>query len=197
LLKVVGLLGSPRRGGNSEILLDQALAGAIKEGSTVEKIIAANMDIYPCRGCESCFHTAVCAIQDDMQSIHHKLKEADHLILSSPIYFMSLPAQIKVLIDRCQALWAEKYILNKRRLWAKDGSQRRGLWIAVAGRKNPYFEPARAIVKAFFTTLDIEYGEELLFPGIDAYQQILNHPTALKDAFQAGGRLIAIKKAMK
>lgn len=191
MLKVLGLLGSPRQGGNSEILLDQALAGAEKERAAVEKIVIADLKILPCRGCNSCFEEGICAIQDDMSFIREKLKEVDRLILSSPIYFMSLPGHTKVLIDRCQAIWAEKYILKRRRPWARDGSRRKGLWIAVGGRNDPrLFSPARAIVKAFFATLDIEFGEELLFPGIDAYQEVLLYPDALKKAFQAGGNLI-------
>lgn len=197
MLKVIGLFGSARRGGNSEILLDQALAGAEKEGAKVEKIVIADLKINPCRSCNTCFEDGICVIKDDMTSIVQKLKETDHLILASPIYFMSLPGHTKVLIDRCQAIWAEKYILKRQISLAKE-RKRRGLWLAVCGRKDPStFHPAKATVKAFFATLDIEYSEELLFPGIDAYKGILQHPTALKQAFQAGERLIKVSTLEK
>lgn len=193
MLTVLGLAGSPRRGGNSELLLDRALAGASEAGGATEKIILNELDIRPCQHCDGCLHNGLCIIDDDFQSIHGKLKEADRIILSVPIFFMSLTAQAKLVIDRCQALWVAKYILGERHTLASDGSRRRGLWISLGGRNRPLdqlFSPARATVRAFFATLDLEYGEELLYPAVDGYREVLRHPTALDEAYQAGRRLV-------
>src|SRR3972149_2049219 len=82
----------------------------------------------PCQNCDGCLHTGVCIIDDDMQAIHYKLKEADRLVLAAPVFFLGLPAQAKAMVDRCQALWMEKYILKKRNMFARDGSRRKGPW---------------------------------------------------------------------
>lgn len=192
MLKVLGLAGSPRRGGNTSLLLDQALAGTASAGAATERIILNDLDISPCQHCDGCLGTGVCIIGDDMQPIHQKLREVDRLILACPIFFMGLAAQAKMAIDRCQALWVARYLLGERRQWASDGSRRRGLFIAVGGMKRSgLFDGARATVKAFFATCDIAYGEELLYPGVDLYQEIRRHPTALRDAYEAGARLAA------
>ena len=194
LLKVLGLAGSPRRLGNTDAILAKALEGARSAGAETESIILAGLDIEPCRHCEGCIKTGVCVIDDDMQPIHRKLIEADRIILASPIFFMSVTAQSKIFIDRCQALWALKYLLKVRHTSASDGSRRRGLFMSLGGQTWPeLFEPARATVKAFFAVCDVEYGEDLFFRGIDPAGAIRNHPTALQDALEAGKRLAATK----
>ena len=126
-----------------------------------------------------------------MQSIHRQLQGADRIILAAPVFFMGLPAQAKAMIDRCQALWVEKYLLKRRHMFAQDGSRRRGLWLSVGGRKGPdLFGPSRATVRAFFATLDLEFWGELLYPQVDPYQAILSHPTTLAQAREAGARLV-------
>lgn len=191
MLQVLGLLGSPRRYSNTEILLDKALEGAHAQGAAVEKVALEGLELSPCTHCDNCLETGICTIEDDFQSLHLKLKEADRLVLATPIFFMSLPAQAKLLVDRCQALWVEKYILHVRHLYARDGSRRKGLWIAVGGLTRPnLFDAARATVRAFFATCDVQFSQELLFPGIDARKEILQHPQALEQAFQAGQSLV-------
>ncbi|MBI4296987.1 MAG: flavodoxin family protein [Chloroflexi bacterium] len=190
-MKVLGLAGSPRRGGNTDILLARALEGARSVGAETESVVLANLDIEPCRHCEGCVDTGVCVVDDDMQPMHRKLLQADRLILASPIFFMSVTAQAKIFIDRCQALWALKYLLKERHPTASDGSRRRGLFISVGGQKWPYlFDAAVPVVKAFFSVCDVEYGEELFFRDIDPVGAVKSHPTALQDAFEAGRRLV-------
>lgn len=195
MLKVLGLAGSPRRGGNTELLLDQALAGAVSSGAAADKLVLNERDISPCQHCDGCLETGVCVVDDDMQPLHRQLLEADRLVLASPIFFMSLSAQSKMAIDRCQALWVRKYLLKRRHTQASDGSRRRGLFIAVGGLKRPdLFEPAKVTVRAFFATCDVAYGEELFYPGVDLMGEIQHHPDALKEAFDAGARLAGRKE---
>ncbi len=191
MLKVLGLAGSPRRSGNTSLLLDQALAGVRSIGAAAELIVLADQDISPCQHCDGCLGSGVCVIGDDMQPLHRKLLECDRLVLACPIFFMGPAAQAKATIDRCQALWVLKYLLKKRHQLASDGSKRRGLFISVGGMKRPdLFNGARLTVKAFFASCDVEYGEELLYPGVDLYQEISRHPAALQEAYQAGARLV-------
>ncbi|MDP6100364.1 MAG: flavodoxin family protein [Dehalococcoidia bacterium] len=194
MFRVLGLTGSPRRGGNTETLLDSALQAAQQAGATTEKVAPGNLMARPCQHCDGCLHTGVCIIDDDMQPLHKKLLEADRLVLATPIFFMTVSAQTKTTIDRCQALWVAKYLLKQRHDKASDGSRRRGLWIGVAGtdRPAPYlFDGARMVVRAFFAACDVEFGEELLYTAMDKYREVHLHPTALQEARDAGSRLVS------
>ncbi|MBE6765078.1 MAG: flavodoxin family protein [Ruminococcaceae bacterium] len=105
--KVLILSGSPRKGGNSDILCDEFAKGARKAGHTVEKIRVAEKNIGYCRACYACRDTGVCAIKDDMADVMQKIIDADVLVLASPVYFYSIDAQLKTLIDRTVARWTE------------------------------------------------------------------------------------------
>ena len=105
--KVLILSGSPRKGGNSDILCDEFAKGARKAGHTVEKIRVAEKNIGYCRACYACKDTGVCVIKDDMADIMQKIIDADVLVLASPVYFYSIDAQLKTLIDRTVARWTE------------------------------------------------------------------------------------------
>ena len=187
-VNVLGILGSPRRGGNTEILLDQALAGARSQGAETEKLILNELNITPCQSCDKCMETGECATHDDMSLVYPKLGAADCLILASPIFFCSLTAQAKLMIDRCQSIWVAKCVLGRR--VAKR--RRRGLFISTAAGDSSEFQAAIPVVKAFFITLDVTYDGALLFRGIDAKGEIANHPTACQDAFTAGSRLVTV-----
>lgn len=101
------LSGSPRKGGNSDILCDQFAKGAAEVGHRVEKIRVAEKNIGYCRGCYACKNTGVCAIRDDMAEVLQKMIDADVIVLASPVYFYSIDAQLKAVIDRSVARWLE------------------------------------------------------------------------------------------
>lgn len=105
--KVLILSGSPRKGGNSDILCDEFMKGAEESGNTVEKIRVAEKKIGYCRGCHACKGTGICAIKDDMAEILQKMIDADVIVLASPVYFYSIDAQLKAVIDRTVARWLE------------------------------------------------------------------------------------------
>ncbi len=188
-MRVLGIAGSPRRGGNTDLLLAEVMKGAESKGAEVKTIILNNLKITPCQHCDACFEKGKCRIKDDMQMVHKELERADRIVLASPIQFMGVTAQTKAMIDRCQALWARKYILKKPPLGDRRG--RRGLFVSVGGMKLAnLFEPSLAIVKSLFKVLDVTYAGDLLFPGVDEKGAIKNHPDALKQAFAAGQRLV-------
>lgn len=105
--KVLILSGSPRKNGNSDILCDEFARGAAEAGNHVEKIRVAEKNIGFCRACYACRGTGVCAIKDDMAEVLRKMIDADVLVLASPVYFYSIDAQLKALIDRTVARWLE------------------------------------------------------------------------------------------
>ena len=188
-MKVLGLFGSPRRGGNTELLLEEALKGAESEGAEVERIYLADYAITPCKECHGCDDTGHCVILDDMQRIYPKLQEADIIILASPIFFYGVTAWAKALIDRSQPFWVRKYLLKNPSL-RKEEKIRKGFFISVGATKGPrIFEGAILTAKYFFDVLNAEYVGELLFRGVEAKDDILKRRGALEQAFVAGRRL--------
>lgn len=105
--KVLILSGSPRKNGNSDILCDEFMKGAVSAGNTVEKIRVAEKNISYCRACYACGKNGVCVIKDDMTDILQKMIDADVIVLASPVYFYSIDAQLKTVIDRTVARWLE------------------------------------------------------------------------------------------
>ncbi|MGN0628030.1 MAG: flavodoxin family protein [Oscillospiraceae bacterium] len=105
--KILILSGSPRKGGNSDILCDEFMRGAKESGNESEKIRVAEKNIGFCRACYACKGKGVCAIKDDAAEILQKMIDADVLVLASPVYFYSIDAQLKALIDRTVARWTE------------------------------------------------------------------------------------------
>jgi len=188
-LKVIGIAGSPRRGGNTDLLLAEVMKGAASKGAEVKTIILNNLKIAPCQHCDACLETGRCKVRDDMQEIYNELEQADRIVLASPIQFMTVTAQMKAMIDRCQALWVRKYQLKVPPLG--DRRERKGFFVSVGGRKIAnLFEPALVTIKTLFRTLDVTYAGELVFPGIDEKGAITKHPDALRQAFLAGQKLV-------
>jgi multimeric flavodoxin WrbA len=189
-MRVLGINGSPRRGGNTDLLLAEVMKGAEDKGAETKTLVLNDLKISPCQHCDACFEAGVCRIKDDMQMVYKEMEKADRIVLASPVHFLGLTAQAKAMIDRGQALWARKYILKKPPLG--DRRPRKGLFVSVGGMKLArLFEPSLATVKAFFTVIDVGYAGELLFPGTDEKGAIKKHPTALKDAFAAGQKLVS------
>jgi len=113
-MKVLGIVCSPRKGGNTEILVQEALAGAQTRGAETELLTIWDKDIRPCDGCLSCEKTGECHIKDDVQEIYPKLIAADGIVWGTPVYFWSATAQAKMLIDRSYALYTNKNLLSSK-----------------------------------------------------------------------------------
>ncbi len=99
-MKVLGIVGSPRKGGNTEIMVEEALASAREAGAETDIFLVHNKTINGCDGCHSCFKTGSCKIKDDMQDLYKKMEWADGIIFGSPVYFNYVTAQAKAIIDR-------------------------------------------------------------------------------------------------
>ena len=194
---ILGINGSPRRGGNTDILLDKVLEGAKAKGAETEKVTLNTLAFSPCQECESMRDDGTCIVEDDMQPLYKKIEQADVVILASPIFFGSLSAQTKMMIDRFQCLWRAKYIfqpktkqpLSERKDTLKK--KKRGGFVCVeASNREDFFDNAKSIVKNLFATIDADYKEELLCPGVDEKAKILKHPDVLKKAFELGERIV-------
>ncbi len=190
-MKVLGIAGSPRRNGNTEILLDEALKGARDSGCEVAKLVINELKIAPCQECGGCEETGVCTVKDDMQKIFEEISKADYIFLASPIFFGSLTAQVKTMIDRFQGWWVARYILKKPHV----KEEKNGFFICVGGQERPdFFNNAKMIIKNFFATASIEYVGEFYYPKINEKGEVKKHPTALEDIYNVGKNLCIGRK---
>ncbi|MBN1382064.1 MAG: flavodoxin family protein [Deltaproteobacteria bacterium] len=112
-MKIVGIVCSPRKGGNTEILMKEALQAAQEAGAETQLISLADKDITPCDACGACEETGLCTINDDMQDIYSELEEADGVILGTPVYFINVSAQAKAVIDRTYAFLMSRKLRGK------------------------------------------------------------------------------------
>ncbi len=186
-MKVLGIMGSPRLGGNTDLLLDEALKGAVSGGAEVEKIIVDRLKITPCKEIYHCLVDGTCPLKDDMQGIYPKILAADAIIVASLIEFYTVSAQTMNLMSRCQALWSRKYVLKNL-----DIPVKRGAFIGVGATKGAkLFDGPKLTIKYFFQAINAESKEELLIRGVDKKGEIKDHPDYLAAAYELGKRLVA------
>ena len=187
--KILAIYGSPRRKGNTTLLLDHAVQGAAEAGAEVEKIVLRDLKMSPCLEIYGCKETGRCVIQDDFQKIHDQLLLCQGLMLASPIFFYALSAHTKILMDRCQSLWVKKYWIDKAP-YGQWEPKRKGLFISAGATKGKkLFDGALLTVKYFFDVLDMELWKALLYRRLDFEGDVLKHPEHLQEAYEAGKEL--------
>jgi multimeric flavodoxin WrbA len=188
-MKVLGISTSPREKSNSDLLLRQALAGASSVGAEAEYLRLCKLNMSPCTECNNCYATGECSIQDDFQIVLAKMLQADRLVFATPIYFMSVCAQAKILIDRCQCLWARKYVL-KQPIDPLKGRLRLAIVIAIGGTKGTkMFESVRLIMKYYLNALDMGCFANLFVNNVDEAGKIADNAGAMEQAFLLGAEL--------
>jgi len=189
-MKVVGIYGSPRRGGNTSRLLDKVMEGARLAGAETRVIYVRDLKMSGCIACGGCDKTGQCVVQDDMQAVYPLLEEADIIFLASPIYFYGLTAQAKALIDRSQASWSKR-MLTKSAAQRKCHDGGKGYFIAAgASRGKNLFQGAELEAKYFFDALDMSYEGGLLIRGLEKRDDIQKRPEVLEEAFLLGKRSV-------
>ena len=189
-MKVLGILGSPRVGGNSDILLDQALAGVKDAGAEVEKIVLSKKKIAGCLDCGKCNETGICAIKDDMQEIHKKILEADVVIHSVPVYFWAMTSQMKAYLDRWCAFFDAQWRVHKA-YRPKMKGKRIGL-ITLCGDSN--VSTADPIVHSFKNTCQF-IGLNLLEvvqASASTKGEIANNEVIKKKAYDLGKKAVTM-----
>jgi multimeric flavodoxin WrbA len=194
-MKVLGISTSPRETSNSDLLLRKALSGASSAGAEAEYLRLNKFSISPCSACGACYATGECPVQDDFQAVLPKMLQADRLVFATPIFFMSVCAQAKILIDRCQCLWARKYLL-KRPITPAQEKNRLAMVIAVGGSKSKkMFDSVRLIMKYYLNTLDMGYFANLFVSDVDEAGQISHNAEAMEQAFRLGAELVGASAA--
>ena len=166
-MNILAFRGSPRKGGNSDTLLDAVLQGVVTGGGTPDIIRLCDHKISPCISCGGCDKTGKCVVDDDMTPLYEKILNTNRIILASPIFFYGITAQAKAFIDRMQALWNRKRLLLEKGEYREDPN-RKGLFLSVAASRGPrVFEGAVLTMKYGFDAMDVRYSDELLLKGID------------------------------
>jgi multimeric flavodoxin WrbA len=189
VLKLLAIYGSPRRTGNTSLLLQQAVEGAIEAGASVDEIMLRDLKMSPCLEIYGCKKTGRCVMQDDFQRIYDQLLECDGLILASPIFFYTVSSHTKILMDRCQSFWVKKYWIEKKP-FGKSEATRKALFISVgATRGKKLFDGALLTVKYFLDPLDMELWRSLLYRGLDFEGDVQKFPDHLREARQTGREL--------
>jgi multimeric flavodoxin WrbA len=186
-MQILAIFGSPRRGGNTDRLLETFVEGAEETGAVCRRLVVRDQGIGPCDGCQACDADGICVLRDGMQPVYEWIDEADLVVLASPIYFYGITAQAKALVDRSQALWARKH-----RLGIRSSGPKFGFLISTGGSKGRrLFECAELTMKYFSDAIDAHYVGSLTFRSIDRLGDIERHPQYLDEARDSGRRLAA------
>jgi multimeric flavodoxin WrbA len=178
---VLGIVGSARRGGNTEILVDEALRGAEEAGALTEKVILSKLDIGPCRGCDGCQKTGQCVQKDDMPALLEKMQRSQVWVLGTPVYWWGPTAQFKAFLDR----W-----YGARQVVTFKG---RRIILTIPLEDTDPGSP-RHIVGMFqdiLDYLDMELFATVLAPGVFARGAVREHLDILALAHRAGREAIA------
>ena len=182
----LGIYGSPRKGGNTDQLLDKILEGAESCGAEIHKIYARDLSVSGCLECGGCDKTGKCVVKDDMDTVYPLLENADVIFLASPIFFYGVTAQVKAIMDRAQAMWSKR-MLEKTPEQRKSYDSGSGYLIAVgATRGKNLFECAQLGGRYFFDALDMTYEGGLLYREIEKKSDIGERPETLKEAYELG-----------
>jgi multimeric flavodoxin WrbA len=192
---ILAIYGSPRRTGNTAVLLKHAVEGARSAGAQVEEIVLRELKLSPCLEIYGCKKTGRCVIQDDFQGIYDRLLACDGLMLASPIFFYTVSAHTKILMDRCQSLWVKKYWIDQTPFFPKV-VKRKGLFISVgATQGKKLFHGTLLTVRYFFDAFDAVLWKSLLYRRLDFEGDVYKHPDYLQEAHAAGKEMVHDLKA--
>jgi len=196
-MDILSLHLSPRQGGNSDVMLTAFTQGIAETGLEVLKFSVAERPVEACRGCNACDNTGQCVIADDLDELYPLLAEARNIVVATSLYFYDVPARGKALIDRSQALWARRYVLNQKEMLKPDG---RGFLLALGATKGEnLFVPVSLSIRYFFDALGLpKTFETLFFRGLDKPGDLARQPdlmTGIREAGLAFGRRILSDRA--
>lgn len=184
-MRVLGLAGSPRVRGNSDLLLDKVLAGAEEKGARTKKIYLNELEIKPCQACKACRkpNTDGCIYKDDMELLYQELLVADVWVLATPIYWWGPSAQLKLTVDRWYALMPVKDKLRHKRT---------ALIITMADGNPQTAKPTVEMFEDAFSYLHMNFIDKLIVTASDKGAVQANFE-ALEDAFKLGTQLVRPK----
>jgi multimeric flavodoxin WrbA len=192
-VRVLCIAGSPRRHGNSERSLDSLIAGVESAGGTAVKLVARDAHVNVCLGCNACERDGICIQRDGMDAVREQLDAADAIVVATPVFFATVPAVLKAIIDRCQPYWMLRYRLNQPR----PAHRRPGAILVVGGGGDP-FGTGCAInpIKSVFAVLSVAVERVVEVVGPDRAGDILDNSEGLESARRAGVELVETARAL-
>ena len=180
---VLGIVGSPRRNGNTEILVDVVLSAAEENGATTHKVILSKLDIGPCRACDACRKTGKCVQKDDMEELVIKMKNSDVLVLGTPIYWWGPTAQFKAFLDRWYGVYDQGIFKEKETV----------LVIPLEDTTESTYNPILNMFKAIMEYLHMNHVATVLAPGVLERGAVRDHREFIDSAREIG-RNLAVPK---
>jgi len=192
----VGLACSPRREGNTALLLERAAETMRSYNVDTEIYRLADIDFSPCMACEGCSATGRCVIDDGAMPLYQRILKAEIFIMAAPVFSMGICAHAKMFIDRAQQFWAAKYLLGRPVVEDEHFRRsRRGIFISCAGtRIDGVFEDPVRVAGYFFKMLDIRLAGTYCYPGVDGRGDILSDHAALDEIREASINLLGADK---
>jgi multimeric flavodoxin WrbA/protein-tyrosine-phosphatase len=196
---VLGFQGSPRKKGNTSYLLATFMQAVEKLGAQTQIVEVTRKDIIPCKELVVCEKKGYCPIDDDIKTeIYPLIRQAEVVVLATPIFFFNMTAQLKAVVDRCQLFWARKYRFN---LADPAKKTKCGFLLSVGASKGKsLFEGLQLSAKYFFDAIDARFAGSLTYREIEGPHDMARHPTVTADVEKAAadiiGPLIGRKKVL-
>jgi multimeric flavodoxin WrbA len=185
-MRITALYGSPRKDGNTDLLMQAFLGGVREAGAEARELFLRDFTFSPCIDCGGCEATGVCVLRDGMDDIYPHLIASDVIVLAAPVFFYGLNALAKAMVDRAQCFWARKYLLG-RGLRQERATEGRGILLCVGGAKGKKnFDGILLTAKYFFDALDMPFSHHLTYGGIDRKGALLEHPELCQEARKLG-----------
>jgi len=190
-MEVCGIVGSPKKNGNAALLVSQVLKGASSQGAKTHVIYLNDLSIKPCQSCGVDPHPKYCLFDDDMKEVYAALQSCDAIVLGSPVYFDTVSAQTKLMIDRCNCLMPYVERPNGTSGFERRMQKRKkGVFIAVAGTGQE-FNTIQTTAKGFFNWANIELVATILYAHDDnELGGVKNDKERMNQAFETGVQLM-------
>ena len=161
-MKVIGFIGSPRNDGNTAWAVEEILKGAEETGAETETWYSGDLDLRPCSGCLGCAKTGECVIDDDMQKIHTSFREADALVLGSPVYMGQMSAQTKIFADRLSALVSPRFSPR----FKEENAGKMMIMVFTQGNPDPSkFKTYYDYTESMFRILEFDVRDVIVIAG--------------------------------
>jgi len=184
-MNVLAINGSPRLGGNTDVLLTAALAAAAEAGATTELIQLGGLNIAECDGCQACWHGADCVRQDDMNGLYAKIAAADAILFGTPVYWYGPTGLMKLLLDRM-------VYFNCPRNRALVRGKRAAVIVPFEEDDLTMADGVLDMFRKSLAYLQMEFAGSVIAPGVTKPGEVAEHP-AFMSAARALGRKLACR----
>jgi multimeric flavodoxin WrbA len=180
---ILAIIGSPRQGGNTDILVGRIAAGARAGGAQVETVYLGDLHIRECDGCHACWRGRPCSKDDDMRALYPKIAASDALVLGTPVYWYGPTALMKALIDRFVYFngAANRPMVRGKRAAAA---------VVLEETREETWRPVVEFFEKSLAYLEMDLAETIVVPGVGEKGAIRQQPQRLEEAYHLGARLV-------